>query len=521
MKSAPMKSGIAGVLPFWVVGASLLLTMSGCGGTNAEMAGAEYPPPPEPVGYNAPPAGDRAVAASEGPQVAPQKDPQLGEAQEQYAPQPGDIAVGESGTEYTDTDPAALADFRQPLEPYGTWADDGQYGTVWTPASTVVGPEFSPYVTAGHWTYDNEYTWVSDYDWGWAPFHYGRWVYIGGRGWSWIPGRTYSGAWVTWRAGYNDWGYVGWAPLPPTWYWRGGYAVGIGYVPVAPYVFCSNTHLFHPGVGAHIVTGSQVGIVASHTRPYVPANPSVGGGVAGGGHLPARPTVGPPPGQLGLAAGSIPHAPLDNRSLTRAQQFASPTTAQSIGARPPQTYAQSVAAAPGPHAYSANGHSFVGQAPRMSSPTTLGRGDGPVATSPQYRGISPTPYRAPTPSSSPYASPYTSSGPTPYSPSPVYRAPSPSPYVSGPSSQPTFRAPTYSPPSQSFRSVPTYSAPAQSYHAPTPSFRSSPSAPTFSAPTQSFRPSVPSAPTFSAPRSAAPTFSRPSSGGGFQGARRR
>ena len=40
---------------------------------------------------------------------------------------------------------------------------------------TVVGADFTPYVSAGHWTYDDDYVWVSDYDWGWLAFHFGRW----------------------------------------------------------------------------------------------------------------------------------------------------------------------------------------------------------------------------------------------------------------------------------------------------------------------------------------------------------
>ena len=127
--------------------------------------------------------------------------------------------------------PSALSDFRSTLEPYGTWTDDPSYGTVWVPSPSVVGPDFTPYVSAGHWAYDSDYAWVSDYDWGWAPFHYGRWVYGPGMGWEWIPGRTYAGAWVSWRYGVDDWAYVGWAPLAPTWCWRGGVAVGIGFVP--------------------------------------------------------------------------------------------------------------------------------------------------------------------------------------------------------------------------------------------------------------------------------------------------
>ena len=193
---------------------------------------------------------------------------------------------------YDDTDPSALSDFRSTLEPYGTWTDDPSYGTVWVPSPSVVGADFTPYVSAGHWAYDSDYAWVSDYDWGWAPFHYGRWAYAAGPGWEWIPGREYAGAWVSWRYGVDDWAYVGWAPLAPTWCWRGGMAVGLGFVPRAPYAFVGTGELFAPRVGARVVVGAQVGAIASHTRPYVPASASVGGRVA------ARPVVGGPSPQL-------------------------------------------------------------------------------------------------------------------------------------------------------------------------------------------------------------------------------
>jgi hypothetical protein len=98
--------------------------------------------------------------------------------------------VGDTGDEYDDADPSALSDFHGALDPHGSWADDGKYGTVWVPSANVVGNDFVPYRTGGHWVYGDDYTWVSDYDWGWAPFHYGRWVSIEGRGWGWIPGES-------------------------------------------------------------------------------------------------------------------------------------------------------------------------------------------------------------------------------------------------------------------------------------------------------------------------------------------
>src|SRR6202040_3211883 len=100
----------------------------------------------------------------------------------------------------------------------------------------------------------------------------GRWVYLSDR-WGWIPGRRYAGAWVSWRYGDDGYGYVGWAPLPPTWYWRGGFALGLGFVPLAPYVFCGSNDMFGHSIAGHVVTGGNVAVVAAHTRVY--AAPSV------------------------------------------------------------------------------------------------------------------------------------------------------------------------------------------------------------------------------------------------------
>src|SRR5262249_14892057 len=147
-----------------------------------------------------PPQGAAAPTASQATtQDTPA--PPLPPAGDAPAPAPSEAAPSNASAEppypseydvAADTDPAALNDFRETLDPYGTWEDDPTYGTVWVPASTVVGVEFTPYVTHGHWglTATNSWIWVSDFSWGWAPFHYGRWVWIGGRGWGWIPGRV-------------------------------------------------------------------------------------------------------------------------------------------------------------------------------------------------------------------------------------------------------------------------------------------------------------------------------------------
>ncbi|WP_438042879.1 DUF6600 domain-containing protein [Sorangium sp. So ce128] len=179
--------------------------------------------------------------------------------------------------EYEDTDPSALVEFQQPLAAYGTWIDTPGYGTVWVPSAVVVGPDFAPYQTAGHWalTDDGEWLWVSDYAWGHIPFHYGRWVWISSHGWAWIPGRTYAPAWVVWRVG--DAGYVGWAPMPPTYYWSSGVAVSLWTVPPAAYVFCPTTHVFHRHVHTHVVRDrAVVRRIAAHSHTYRPARPTAG-----------------------------------------------------------------------------------------------------------------------------------------------------------------------------------------------------------------------------------------------------
>jgi len=162
-------------------------------------------------------AGSRAAVSAEAPEPAPDGEMnELGLTPDDYA------ASLDYDTAYDDAVAQAYDDgysedahqsFRDTLAPYGTWIDDPAYGQVWVPASSVVGQDFSPYVTNGDWV-DTEYgwTWVSGWAWGWAPFHYGRWTTIAGHGWGWVPGTIWGPAWVAWRAGS---GCVGWAPLPP------------------------------------------------------------------------------------------------------------------------------------------------------------------------------------------------------------------------------------------------------------------------------------------------------------------
>ena len=258
------------------------------------------------------------------------------QAQQVQAPaqpeQSTDPAVDADG--YADTDPSALSDFQEPLAPYGAWVEDPTYGTVWVPSSVVVGTDFAPYQTAGHWTLDedSEWMWVSDYDWGYIPFHYGRWVWIPARGWAWIPGRVYAPAWVVWRTG--DYGYIGWAPMPPAFYWTGGVAVGLWLVPPAAYVFVPTTYVFHTHVH-HYVVRDRVVVhdIAAHTPAYhKPANASVGHHGAAGAQAHSAPAPSKyKPASPSLAEAKVPpgaspksRAATDPRAAALSRRSSSP-----------------------------------------------------------------------------------------------------------------------------------------------------------------------------------------------------
>jgi len=235
--------------------------------------------------------------------------------------------------EYSDTDPSALTDFRPALDPHGAWVADPTYGTAWTPDPNEVGAGFQPYDTGGQWDYVNgEYSWVSDFEWGWVCFHYGRWAWSAGR-WLWIPGREYAAAWVEWRVGDEGWAYLGWEPMPPAWIWSGGVPVALGFAPPEPWTFAGWGELFGPGLASRASTGQAAAPMLGHSRPYVPAQPSV---VA----APSRRllTHGPPLASLGLDATRIAHAPASAREA-RARQLAHASSAVALGAHAPVTSA--------------------------------------------------------------------------------------------------------------------------------------------------------------------------------------
>jgi hypothetical protein len=249
---------------------------------------------------------------------------------------PQEMPVGVDGDTYSDTDPSALTDFRATLDPHGSWVDDPTYGTEWIPNQDEVGPDFAPYVSDGSWAYDDDYLWVSNYEWGWVPFHYGRWAWTGGRGWGWIPGRQYAGAWVTWRTGPEGYGYVGWGPRAPAFGWRSGVAYGLGAEVASrptPVAFVARESMFVPRVGARVVVGDQVRVIASETRPYVRQEP-----VAPGHPVAQGVMHGPTPPSLGIPWSAVVRANPNERGAMQARAYARPSTAQTFGARAPSAH---------------------------------------------------------------------------------------------------------------------------------------------------------------------------------------
>jgi len=438
--------------------------------------GCEYPEPNTAADY----AGEEAEEATAAAPVEEQPQQRLDPAE----------AAALTQADYEDTDPSAVTEFRAELAPYGQWVDDPVYGLVWVPNAEVVGADFAPYVTGGHWgmTTDGDWIWESDYPFGWATFHYGRWLWIPGRGWAWIAGRRYSHAWVTWRVGYTGYDYVGWAPMPPYYYWSGGVAVAFWVVPPAPYVFCPSAYMFAPHLHGHIVRGSHVGGVAAHSRPvgdHAAASPG-----RGNSHAFATPRRGPT-----LQDARIPES-------ARPKGFSAPP-AKAVSLRHPTSAAM------------ASRHALVrpGGAVGASSPGV--RGAAPMSR-PVYRGSPALSPRAPS-HDGPRATPSVAGRPTqipgrlPSTSNPSWRGGSPRPAPSYGSS-PAMRTPSYG--SSPAMRTPSYGSP--SMRSPSPSYGGSyrGSSPSFRPPSGGFSPS----PSFRPP-SSAPSVrpSRPSMGGGRRG----
>jgi hypothetical protein len=120
----------------------------------------------------------------------------------------------------------------------------------------------------GRWVYTSEYgwVWVSEEPWGWVVYHYGHWVWSDRYGWVWVPGNDWGPAWVEWCYGG---GYVGWTPMPPDPYWRGGYYYGSLECSSPAYysraVFVSEAHFSGTSIAAHVVAPSSASVAAQAT----------------------------------------------------------------------------------------------------------------------------------------------------------------------------------------------------------------------------------------------------------------
>jgi hypothetical protein len=352
--------------------------------------------------------------------------------------------------EYVDTDPSALTDFRDTLDGHGTWVEDPNYGTVWMPSPTEVGADFAPYQTGGSWTLtdDGDWYWASTYSWGYVPFHYGRWVYTG-RGWAWIPGRVYAPAWVIWRTG--DYGYLGWAPAPPTYYWSGGVALTLWATPVVPWVFCPSSYVFYPHVHSYVLRDRAViQRVAAYSTVYQPTKPAPH-------HVPAQPKPGTPQGVP--KSGQKPPAPTpkeakipdtalpksrakpEARALGFSSRTATSRTKSEIarekrsgysvpssearsqpglrtpGSQPPSPSRSAPSAPPSREGvtYPGMGRSAPPSQGRPGQPPSAQRSRQPTAPGAQPRAPGPSPRSTPAPRSSPQSSPR--SAPAPRAPS--------------------------------------------------------------------------------------------------------
>jgi hypothetical protein len=381
----------------------------------------------------------------------------IGAAQPDLGP---DQAIAES---YDDGyDPGAYAQFETALDPYGSWVNDSTYGNVWIPSAAVVGADFVPYYSGGHWVLTEfGWTWVSNWDWGWAPFHYGRWAMLGGRGWGWIPGTMWGPAWVSWRSGG---GYVGWAPLPPR-----GAAIPASFGARAGWHFAPVGQLG----GARLACVPPRAVPGLFARTSIVANDRVltrgdmtvrvnAGPLRGINTQPVRLASTVPRVLPRLAVLPHPGQPVAARPWARLASIDAGSARATTGVRAPAFQPRASASTYQAQPRPAAALGYQPPAYRPAAPAYHAPGYGyqaPAYHAPAYRAPA---YHAPA---------YQASMPAYHAPSygaPVYQRPAPA-----------YHAPAYSPP--------TYNAPA--YHAPAyqaPVFRAS--APAFS-PAPSFAPS--------------------------------
>jgi hypothetical protein len=216
---------------------------------------------------------------------------------------PRDARSSKAGAPRVAKDAADLDALRAALEPFGTWIDDPERGTLWIPDQKEVGKDFAPYKSGGRWGFDKsgDWTWISDYAWGDIPFHFGNWTWLppadnaavlpaglpgglpagpqnkgpqsktpqaplpqgtlqGPSGWAWVPGFDYAPAWVVWRLGESVKDpFVGWAPMPPSQRLMNGKLEPFASEQVLPFFYVRADKLFDGAVARHVVADRKLG----------------------------------------------------------------------------------------------------------------------------------------------------------------------------------------------------------------------------------------------------------------------
>jgi hypothetical protein len=230
--------------------------------------------------------------------------------------------------------------FEGTLSPYGEWIMGGRFGRVWRPYRTMVGADFRPYLTGGHWVYtDYGWTFESDYSWGWAPFHYGRWMMDDYYGWVWVPGTVWGPAWVDWRFGG---GYVGWVPLAPA-----GFTINYGFYQ-PHWCFVPVTHFVVRDVYHYALPVERFHVAYSATSPI--REPVHYGGTQW--------NAGPPPGQVSQVVGH----PIQPVSITPPR----PGQVQAVRLGPPSGVSVNASSAVHPPAAGAPNAQAFGNHPTAS-----------------------------------------------------------------------------------------------------------------------------------------------------------
>jgi hypothetical protein len=292
---------------------------------------------PPPVHYPEPPERGARSSGGTGGSIPEQNAP------EETAPgntEQAGASTGEvGGSPQEDVDPRALTEFRGELAPYGRWVEHRRYGTLWVPHRSVVGAQFSPYVSHGFWGRDarGQWIWVSDLPFGHVVFHYGRWIQVEPWGWAWVPGAVYAPAWVVWRVPRRSdtVAYVGWAPAPPSFFWYGGVAHPWVYPVTYGWVFCPSPYVFHRHMYRHLLRDRQRALAArDHTREHAPAAPRSG------------PPRSPTPAEARVPRGGLPAA-----RTAPERVFSRPGVARRIPTgRPAAPVRDAAARAPAPRA---------------------------------------------------------------------------------------------------------------------------------------------------------------------------